>query len=387
MIPLHEPKFDERDEILILETLRTGWVSSGGKFVDQFERNFAEYVGAKFAVSTSSGTVAIQLMLETLKKLKGINSPFEVIVPDLSFIATANAVIHAGGRPVFLDSGIGSLNIDGKSLERFLLKNYKFSEDTGYVSKLSSLKLLCVLPAHIMGWAGDIENIHEVCEQSGLVLLEDAAEASGSRLLNGKHVGLHGLASVFSFNGNKILSTGGGGMIVTDDENFAALAKHLSTTAKTDDLRSVHDMAGFNFRMVNIIAALGISQLSYLDERLIEKRKIRDNYHSYLEDVKDVHLYSEELTVSNNWLVNIVLENNRQMEKVLKNLNSNNIGARPLWQPFHLQPAFSSYEQPETKWPNSVNIWNRTLSLPSSPHLPEETVKMISKIVIDSLVL
>ncbi|WP_141730816.1 DegT/DnrJ/EryC1/StrS family aminotransferase [Oligoflexus tunisiensis] len=389
MIPLHEPYFDDADEALVLEALRSTWVSTGGPFVDRFEKEIAAFTGARFAVSTTNGTTAIQLMLYTLKRLKELQrfDRFEVLVPTLTFIATANAVVHAGGDPIFLDASPHSFNIHPGEVERFLKENYRFDDKRQlWISRISGFPLLAYLPVHVMGWAPWQDELKAFSLNNKLAVVEDAAEALGTFSLTGNHAGRSGIASALSFNGNKILTTGGGGMILTDDHEFAKLAKHLSTTAKTDGLNYVHDEVGFNFRLVNVLAAMGCSQLSRMSENLKKKQRIYESYQECLKGVESrVLVYSESGCKQNNWLVNIVFDDKNDKANCLKSLLASKMGARPLWTPLHLQPAFRAPGIEIRSFPHAESIWERTISLPSSPNLSLEVIADVSAAVVKGL--
>ncbi len=386
MISLHEPQFDEADERYVLEALRSSWVSTGGPFVDRFERGVAAFVGARHAVSTSNGTVALTLMIDALARLSGVTTPFEVLIPTMSFIATANSVVHAGGRPVFLDTAPGSLHVSPDQLQACLSEHY-FRDDRANVwrSRVSELPLLAYLHASLMGWSGDTASFKSLCEAKALPLLVDAAESLGSRAADGLHLGREGLAAVFSFNGNKILTTGGGGMIVTDDDVLARSVKHLSTTARTDEVRFVHDEVGYNFRLVNLLAALGCSQLDKLPVRLVRKRQIFELYKKLLAKAAPrVTVYEEALSHPNHWLVNLVFATQALRERAMIRLLENRVNARPLWTPFHRQPALTGFLQPITGFPNADGAWQTFLSVPSSPQLPDDAIERICAVVIQS---
>lgn len=383
MIPLHEPTFDKSDEDIIIESIRSTWVSTGGPFVNQFEKDFAKYLGIKYAVSVSNGTVGLQIAIEAMKKIKNIDNPFDVITPSLTFIATANSIVHAGGNPVFVDTMKNSLQICPLAIEEIINKNYYRKNDKLY-NKITGNILFLIIPVHIMGWKSPIEQLKSISEKYNLEIIEDAAEALGSYHLNDTHIGLDGSASVFSFNGNKILTTGGGGMICTNNENIAKRAKHLSTTSKTDNLRFIHDEVGYNHRMVNLLAALGCSQLKKLPLYISRKKEIFELYKYHLSN-KKTQIYQQENTKSNNWLINVVFENKEIKENVLNCLLENNIQARPLWTPCHLQPAYSNLIEafkPDS-FLNTLEIWEKTLSLPSSPNLKNEKIYEISKIILE----
>jgi perosamine synthetase len=382
MISLHEPAFDETDESYVLETLRTAWVSTAGPFVDRFENEFAEFVGRRHAISVCNGTLGLQLAIEALRRSQDVTTPFDVIVPSLTFIATANAVVHAGGYPIFADTAAGTMNMCPHGTLALVRQHYDFNRDVRtWHSKTTGHRLLSVMPAHLMGWTCDMDAMRSACEELHVPLLEDAAEALGCFERDGTHVGHHGLAAVYSFNGNKILTTGGGGMVVTDDDAFAKRAKHLSTTAKTDGIRFAHDEVGYNYRLVNILAALGCAQMKKLPERLARKRAIVEHYRINIANIPDVHLYSEGTGRSNNWLTNIIFPSEARREKALKALLEHDVQARPLWTPNHLQQAYANHPQPIMAFPNAIDIWERCLSVPSSPQLDDSVIDDICAVI------
>ncbi|MBF0440580.1 MAG: DegT/DnrJ/EryC1/StrS family aminotransferase [Oligoflexales bacterium] len=381
MIALHEPVFDESDEAYVLRALRDGWVSTGGPFVSMFEEAFAKYVGARYAVSVCNGTIGLHLSLEILKRRHGVSGDFYVIVPTLSFIATANAVVHSGGIPIFIDCDEDSINISPSKIEETLSRDFTVMKSALPLSRKNGKPLLAVMPAHIMGWTTDMNRVASICRSWSLPIIEDAAEALGS-FYDGKiHVGRHGAASIFSFNGNKILTTGAGGMIVTNDEEFARKAKHLGTTAKVDTLRFIHDEVGYNYRLANLLAGLGLSQLEKLEQRLCQKRAISEKYREGFSDTSSLTVYSDRHNISNQWLTNIVCAHYELKEKILKTLIEGGVGARPLWAPFHRQPAYSGIEGILGEYPNADRFWERTISLPSSAHLTDGEIFRIVGLV------
>ena len=387
MIPLHEPKFSKTDIEAVVETLESGWVSTGGPDVEKFELEFAKYVGSDFAVSFCSGTAAIQVMIEVLRDEMGFsNKNYEVITPSLTFIATANAIVHAGGTPALMDVEHTKMNLSSASIVAAINENY--TQDIlkkTWTNKTSNLPLLAVLPVNIMGWCCNLAKLAGDLKEMNIPMIEDAAESLGSYDNSGAHTGTLGAMGAFSFNGNKILTTGGGGMVVTNQDRYAKKLKHLSTTAKTDTLRYLHDEVGYNFRMVNILAALGRTQLKTLNSRLKEKAEIADMYRKFLNHPSGIKVYSEELKRPNNWLVNLVFSSERQRENALRNLNENGVQARPLWTPVHLQPAFKNRASELTKFKNTEFIWKTALSVPTSAHLKEEDIFRICKIILDSI--
>ena len=383
-INLHEPLFDKEDEELVLESIKSSWVSSGGPFVNEFENKFSEFVGVKHAISVCNGTVGLQLTLEVLKRILNINEKFDVLVPSLTFIATANSIVHAGGTPIFIDVQKNSFQICPNSLKETILNNYTYSvSEKKWKNKISKHSLLAIMPVHIMGWFYPVEEIQNISNEFNVTVIEDAAEALGTFSLRQEHIGKSGLASVFSFNGNKILTTGGGGMIVTDDDNFANRLKHLSTTAKSDGLHFIHDEVGYNYRLVNVLAALGCSQLKKLHKKLEQKKRIFNQYKELFSQ-NNLYLYEQNNCVSNNWLNNLILPNLEMRNNALNSLIQNNVQARPLWMPCHKQPAYK-YLKNNVYLPNTDEMWEKTLSLPSSPQLKTEQIQFISNIIIESM--
>lgn len=384
MISLHEPELDELDEKYILDAIRSSWVSTGGPFVTQFENAIAEYVNSKYAISVCNGTIGLHLAIDCLKRKANIDREFEILLPSLTFIASANSVVHAGGTPVFVDCEQFSFQISVPHLKNIIETNYYFnSQNKQWKNHKSNRILLAVMPVHIMGWAVDMDNLADFCSERNIPIIEDATEALGTFYNNHEHIGKHGLVSVYSFNGNKILTTGGGGMVVTDNSEIATYLKHLSTTAKVDSLRYVHDEVGYNYRLVNILGALGCSQLKKLSQKLTLKKDIFNFYCSKLNS-DNSEIYQQNNCLSNNWLINIIFKNNEQREHALNNLLRNNIQARPLWTPCHLQPALKIFNS-HNNFINTEDIWKRSLSLPSSSHLNKSQLEKITSIITSSI--
>lgn len=385
MIALHEPRFTAEDEACVLEALRSTWVSTGGPFIDQFERDVASYVGTKYAVAVANGTIALHLVLEVLKLQSGISSHFDVIVPTLSFIATANAVFHAQGTPILVDCAPGSMNLDPHAVELLLNRFYERGDDGRLINRQTGNSLLCLLPAHIMGWCCDMQRLQALAQAYRLPIVEDAAEALGARYDDGRHLGQGTTVATFSFNGNKVLTTGGGGMLVTDDPDFARLAKHLSTTAKTDTLRYTHDQVGYNFRMVNLLAALGVAQLRRLPETLARKEAILTYYSQQMEGLP-VEVHREKFNRPNNWLINLVFATETQREAVLDAATRRDIQMRPLWTPAHKLSFLTHINTLGQSFPYAEDIWSRTLSIPSSAHLTESELSQVMDVLRAALV-
>lgn len=381
-IPLHEPQITNFDIETVTDALRSQWVSTGGPYIDRFERELADFIGFKHAVAVCNGTAGLVLALEILRRKKGFDNGFCVLVPTLSFAATWNCVIQAGGIPVPVDTAPDSVNICASTVQKAL--NRYFKQENGlYLHKETNKPLLCAIPAHVLGWSSDLDAIAKLCNDLNLDLVEDAAESLGTYYNSGGHVGAHGACAVLSFNGNKILTTGGGGMVITNNPEFAKRAKHLSTTAKTNNLRFFHDEAGYNFRMVNILAALGVAQLSRLSDNLARKSEISRHISERLIG-SNVALYKQDNCRANNWINTVRFPSNSLREVALNKLQASGFDCRPLWTPFHHLPYCSVRPSTGMDFTNSEAMWTTLLSLPSSPQLAMETVDRICDILLST---
>ena len=365
VIGLHEPLFEGREWEYIKECLDTGWVSSGGKFVDQFEKRLSEYTGVKRAIAVVNGTCALHLAL----KLAGVKTGNEVIVPTLTFIATANAVSFTGAIPHFVDSEESTLGLDPDKLETYLNEISEIRNGTCY-NKLTGKRITAVVPMHVFGHPVDLDTLFKVCKNFRMVLIEDAAESLGS-FYKGKHTGNWGKLSVLSFNGNKIITTGGGGAILTNDSSLADRAKHLSTTAKLlHKWEYRHDELGYNYRLPNINAALGCAQIEDLPNFLKEKRNLAKRYQMAFENIKGIHFIIEPAHAqSNYWLNAILLEKGLEHERdtVLQTLNDNGIQARPVWTLLHKLPMYK--DCPKMDLTTAKSLEARLINIPSSAGL------------------
>lgn len=361
-VPLHEPKFSGFEWLYIKECIDTGWVSSVGSFVDRFEKDLAEYTGAKHAIVTVNGTAALHLSL----LLAGTSSNDEVLVPTLTFIATCNAIHYCGAIPHFIDTEENHLGINTKKLADYLKDITIIKNNTCY-NKFTNkpIRVLCVM--HTFGHPVDLDALSEIADQYHLILVEDAAEAIGS-FYKGKHVGHHGLLGALSFNGNKIITTGGGGAIVTNDTALAKRAKHISTTAKKPhSYKYYHDCIGYNYRMPNINAALGCAQLKNLPKFLDIKRTIFQKYLRAFREIDSVHVLAEpDYAKSNYWLNAIILDKNKanDHDEILTQLNEIGIAARPVWNLMHQLPMYR--HGPRMDLSCAENMAKRVINLPSS---------------------
>ena len=364
-VPLHEPEFTETEGEFVQECLDSTFVSSVGPFVERFEGKLAEFTGSRYVVAVSSGTAALHLALV----LAGVRPDDEVLVPALTFVATANAVSYCGAVPHFVDSSIETLGIDPVALRDYLhetteVRNHQcVNHETGRVVR-------ALVPMHTYGHPVDITEILEIGREFNIAVIEDAAESLGSTVA-GKHTGTFGLMGILSFNGNKIITTGGGGAILTDDKQLAKRAKHLSTTAKIPHKwEFVHDEIGFNYRMPNINAALGCAQLSSLPGFLARKRELYSQYQAAFDAVSGVRLVQEPAGChSNYWLQTLVIAQafEDRRDEILAETNRSGYMTRPAWTPLHkLKP----YEDcPRMELDVTMTLSRRIINLPSSPGL------------------
>lgn len=325
-IPLHAPYFGGNEKQYLMDTIDSTFVSSVGAYVNKFEEMMAEITGAKYAVATTNGTVALQLALLAA----GVKKGDEVITQPLTFVATANAITHANATPVFVDVDKDTMGLSPDALEKFLEANAEVKEGVAY-NKTTGKRIAACIPMHTFGFPARIKEIVAVCDKYNIVVVEDAAESLGS-YVGDQHTGTFGKLGTFSFNGNKTVTCGGGGAIVTNDEELAKYAKHISTTAKVPHpWEFVHDVVGFNFRMPNLNAAVACAQLEQLDTILANKRALADLYKNYFSD-KEIGLKTEqEGTTANYWLNCVVLKDLEQRNAFLEATNSSKVMTRPIW--------------------------------------------------------
>ena len=365
-IALHEPEFSGNEWKYVKECIDTGWVSSVGKFVDNFEESLAHFTGAKHAIAVVNGTAALHVCL----KLVGVAQNDEVLVPSLTFVATANAVTYCGAIPHFVDSTETTLGIDPIKLGNYLNEIADVQLD-GCFNKRTGRRIQAVVPMHTFGHPVDLDPLIDVCNLFGLTLVEDAAESLGS-YYKGKHTGIFGKVSALSFNGNKIVTTGGGGAILTDDSELAELGKHLTTTAKVPHRWSfLHDMIGFNYRLPNINAALGCAQLEQLPGFIENKRKLAEVYRQTFSNIDGIQFFSEpEFTKSNYWLNALLLDGKLKgcRDSLLEATNKCGIVTRPAWTLMHKLKMYKDCPRMENL---SVceDLERRLINIPSSATL------------------
>ena len=372
---LHTPELGDLEKAYLSDCIDSGYVSSAGAYVDRFETELATFSGANFAVATSSGTTALHLALLAL----GVRPGEVVLVPAITFVATANAVAHCGGTPVALDVDPESMGLDPIALSRYLESETTSGPAGTRVHTLSGARVRAVIAVHVFGHPCNIVKIAEVCDGFGLLLLEDAAESLGSSV-SGKHTGLFGSAGVFSFNGNKTITTGGGGCVVTNDPRLAETVRHLGTTARVPHLFEFdHDVVGYNYRMPNINAALGCAQLERLPGLLDAQRELYGSYAHHFSGVASVEVVSEPPnTHSNYWLQAIRLRNGGRQtrDEVLAYGADLGIPLRPLWNPIPLVEAYRG--GPHQEIPVATALYDSILCLPSSPGLLRSSTTVIA---------
>lgn len=364
-VHLHEPRFGEAERQRVVDCVESGWVSYAGKYVDEFEAKVASFVGAKRAVAMVNGTAALHAALV----LNGVVHGDEILVPAITFVATANAVVHAGAVPHFVDVAASNLGMDVGKLADYLDRIAVRGGDGRSINRTTGRTIRAMLPVHVFGHPVDLDPLIVLAARWGILVIEDATESLGS-LYKDRACGTFGVCSVLSFNGNKIVTTGGGGMIVTDDEDFAARARHVTTTAKRPHAWNFdHDEVGFNYRLTNLNAALGVGQMERLEGYLAAKRRLAARYEAALSLPSGRLLAEPAGSRSNYWLNNFVLspEMARHRDAILAELHKRRILARPLWTPMHLLPMYRS--APRDAVPVAEDMFARCISLPSSPFL------------------
>ena len=360
--PLHEPRFAGREWDYLKECIDTGWVSSGGEYVEKFERKLAEACGTKHAVALVNGTAALHLAFV----VGGVRPGDEIILPDLTFVATANAAAHAGAIPHLADSDALTLGLNAGKLKAHLGRIAKRDKDST-VNRETGRRMAAIVPMHTFGHPCDMDAISAVAEEFGIAVIEDAAESLGSQY-KGRPCGSFGRLAALSFNGNKIVTTGGGGAILTDNEELARRAKHLSTTAKRAHAWAFdHDEVGWNYRLPNINAALGVAQLEQLPEFVAAKRELACSWQQAFEGLNGLSVFKPPaFAESNYWLNALILspENRQLRDEILALTNSSRMVTRPVWKLIHHLPAFAGC--PRMNLDIATDLEQRIINIPSS---------------------
>jgi len=358
-IPLHAPVFNGNEKKYLEECIDTTFVSSVGRFVDRFEEEIADYTGATKAVVCVNGTNALHLAL----LLAGVKRDDEVITQPLTFISTANSILYCSAYPIFLDVDNANLGLSPESLSNFL-KTKTEQKSAGCFNKLTNRRIAACVPMHTFGHPCRIDEIVDICRKHQIKVVEDAAESMGS-YYKGKHTGTFGEIGVLSFNGNKILTTGGGGMMLFKDSELARHAKHLTTQAKVaHPWEFVHDEMGYNYRMPNINAALGLAQLEQLDNFLQIKRRIAESYATFFSNIDVKFVRESKESKSNYWLNSVIFENREYRDSFLKYCNENKVMTRPAWELMHRLPMYTGNQCENLS--NAEWIADRLVNIPSS---------------------
>jgi perosamine synthetase len=356
-IPISRPYITEKEVEYVTEAVRSTWISSLGKYIDRFEQEFAVFCDSKYAVSTGNGTLALHLALYAL----GVKAGDEVIVPDLSFIATANTVLHVGATPVFADIDPYNLCIDPQKIESLITKRTK-----------------AIMPVHLYGHPADMEAINAIAKKHGLLVIEDAAEAHGATI-NGKKVGNWGKCGCFSFYGNKNITTGEGGMITTDDEHLYQRLRYLRDHAMSKEKRYWHTESGFNFRITNLQAAIGCAQMEKADRIIERRREIFDLYSKELNGIRGVRLNrTSEWAKNSYWLICLESDsfNEAERSKFMDHLKKNNIDSRPYFYPMSAMPYFKPADTPATH-----KVYQTGVNLPTFYEITEENIRHIGSVI------
>lgn len=358
-IPLHDPRFIGNEKKYLAECIDSNFVSSVGEFVGKFEKMCAGYTGSKYAVAAMNGTAALHVALQ----LAGVRRNDEVITQSLTFIATANAITYTGAKPVFLDVDRETMGLSPEAVEAWLHAKAEQRGDASY-NKETGRRIAACVPMHTFGHPVKIDELLDILNRYNIPMVEDAAESIGS-YFQGRHTGTFGKFGILSFNGNKIITTGGGGMILTDDEQLALTAKHITTQAKVPHAwEYVHDMTGYNYRLTNINAALGCAQMETLDHMLKLKRELAMQYIEFFRDTEFDFFIEPEGCQSNYWLNAIITRDRARRDEVLEFTNSRGVMTRPAWELMNRLPMFAGCQTDGLE--NSILFADRVVNLPSS---------------------
>ena len=355
-IPLYQPDLTGNEKKYVMDCVETGWISSIGEYVKRFEDAVAAYTGAKYAVSICNGTAALHAGVLAL----GIGEGDEVIVPTLTYIASVNAIAYTGAKPVFCDSNKADWNIDASQIKKKITKKTK-----------------AILPVHLYGFPCDMAHIREIANEYGLKIIEDCAESLGAKI-GEKHTGTFGDVGMFSFFGNKTVTTGEGGMLVTSDEALYDKIRMIKGQGQSFTKRYWHEILGYNYRMTNIQAAIGLAQMERIDYILNRKREIAKIYKELLKDVQGIVFQNAADGVTgSDWLVSVLLPEGTDMEAVMRNMAEDGVDTRPVFYRADEMPMYSSSGNGE-EFPVAADISSRGISLPSYPALKDEEIKTVS---------
>jgi perosamine synthetase len=377
-IPLHVPTLRGNEWKYIKECLDTNWVSSVGPFVTRFERGIADYIGVEYAVATVNGTAALHISL----LMAGVEQDDEVLVSDLTFVAPVNAVRYVGAWPIFMDVDPIYWQMDPHKVVDFLENECHWTNGELF-NNITGRRIKAIIPVHILGHPVDMDIILSVAKRYNLVIIEDATESLGAKYKQ-RNVGTLGDIACFSFNGNKIITTGGGGMIVTDNEQWAERARYLTTQAKDDPLEYIHNEIGYNYRLTNIQAAMGVAQLEQIDNFISKKREIANRYNTvFYKEPGITPLIQAKWAESIYWMYTVLINDSItgvSSRQVLKALEKKKIQTRPLWCPMHMLPIYQNMQGFKL---HEVNrIYNQALSIPCSVGLMLTEIENIAQVFI-----
>jgi perosamine synthetase len=372
MILLSGPNISGNEWTYVKECLDTAWVSSVGAYVDRFERMVADFAGAKYGIAAVNGTAALHIALE----LSGVKRNDYVIAPNVTFIASINAIKYTKAKPILMDIDPHTWQMDLDLLAEFLEKDTYIKNGFSYLKK-DNRRIPVIMPVHVLGNMGDMDKLVKIAEKHKLTIIEDSTEAIGSTF-KGKHSGTFGKIGTFSFNGNKLITTGGGGVIVTDDEAIAKRAKHITTQAKSDPFEYLHDEIGYNYRLVNVLAAIGVAQMEQLPKFIERKKEIDAFYKKELTGVGDITFQKVSPDVDANcWLFTFKTEKQKELLKVL---NAAKMQSRPFWVPMNQLPMFKK-DLFVNKTNQSDYVYKHCLSIPCSTYITnEELIAICTKI-------
>lgn len=369
-IPLSVPHLSGNEKKYVNQCIDENWISSSGRFIAEFEERIAEYTGADNAVAVMNGTCALHLSLLAA----GIERNTELFVPTLTFIAPINAIRYVGACPLFIDVDPLTLGLSPEALENFIRESCTFNGHV-LVNNRTGRRISAIVPVHLYGHCCDMPRIIEIAGRYKLKVIEDAAEAIGSRW-DGIHAGTFGDIGCFSFNGNKLLTTGGGGMVVTRDGALARWIRHLSTQAKTDEFFYYHDEVGFNYRMLNIQAAIGLGQLEHLDEMIAKKRRIAKRYATEFQGLKNMSFFAESgKCMCTYWFFLLFLEDKGRLGAFCDNMKEKKIQVRPFWGMNHTHRMFSDFDRGDLS--QSIRMYETGICIPCNQGMEEEDVERV----------
>jgi len=368
MVLLSGPNLGGNEWKYVKECIDTEWVSSVGSYVSKFEEMLAEQAGTKYAVATSSGSTA----LHTCMHILGVTTGDYVIVPNITFIASLNTIKYTGADPILMDCDEETWQMDLDLLEKFFAKECILDGETLRYKK-DNRRIPMIMPVHVLGNMCDMERLVNLCDKYHVQIVEDSTEALGSTY-KGKHAGSFGLMGCFSFNGNKLITTGGGGMIVTDDEALAKRAKHVTTQAKSDPMEYIHDEIGFNYRLTNVAAAMGVGQMEQLPGFIKRKHEVKDMYMDALSGVGDITFQKVFDDVNPNWWLFTI--RTKKMRTLLVKLNGERLQSRPFWMPMNQLQMFknSIYYNEVDK---AGKMYSECISIPCSTNIKTEEVQRV----------